>query len=157
MKAIYPGTFDPITHGHTDIVKRAAHLFDSVVVAVAKSHGKNPLFNLQERIALAQTVLQDLPQVEVIGFSGLLANFVREQQALVVVRGLRAVTDFEYEFQLAGMNSDLMPEVETVFLRTDTRYTYISATLVREVALLQGDVSHFVAPAVLSALKTRQQ
>jgi len=155
MKAIYPGTFDPITHGHTDIVKRAAHLFDEVVVAVAKSHGKNPLFNLDERIGLAETVLQDLPKVKVCGFSGLLADFVREQQALVVVRGLRAVTDFEYEFQLAGMNSELMPEVETVFLRTDTRYTYISATLVREVALLNGDVSPFVAPPVLEALKSR--
>ncbi len=155
MKAIYPGTFDPITHGHTDIVRRAAHLFDEVIVAVAKSHGKNPLFSLDERIELAQTVLKDLPGVKVCGFSGLLANFVREQQALVVVRGLRAVTDFEYEFQLAGMNSDLMPDVETVFLRTDTRYTYISATLVREVALLKGDVSQFVAPPVLQALNKR--
>ena len=155
MKAIYPGTFDPITHGHTDIVRRAAHLFDEVIVAVAKSHGKNPLFSLDERIELAQTVLKDLPGVKVCGFSGLLANFVHEQQALVVVRGLRAVTDFEYEFQLAGMNSDLMPDVETVFLRTDTRYTYISATLVREVALLKGDVSQFVAPPVLQALNKR--
>ncbi len=147
-RAIYPGTFDPLTRGHEDLVRRAAKLFDTIVVAVAASRGKNPIFDVDERLAIAREVLGHYPNVEVIGFSGLLVKFVEQQNADVVVRGLRAVTDFEYEFQMAGMNRHLMPDVETIFLTPTDKYQFISGTLVREIALLGGDVSQFVAPSV---------
>lgn len=156
-KAVYPGTFDPLTSGHEDIVRRAAGLFSEVVVAVADNTSKKPLFNLEERVELAATVLADCPNVRVVGFSGLLMQFVREQGAGVVVRGLRAVSDFEYEFQLAGMNRKLFPEVETLFLTPAEQYMFISASLVREIALLGGDVSQFVSPLVQEALQRKMR
>lgn len=148
-RAIYPGTFDPLTHGHEDLVRRASKLFGTVVVAVAASRGKNPIFDVDERLEIAREVLGHHANVEVTSFSGLLVNFVKQQNADVVVRGLRAVTDFEYEFQMAGMNRHLMPDVETIFLTPTDKYQFISGTLVREIALLGGDVSKFVAPPVL--------
>ncbi|HMM51336.1 MAG: pantetheine-phosphate adenylyltransferase [Burkholderiales bacterium] len=147
-RAIYPGTFDPLTRGHEDLVRRAAGLFDSLIVAVADSRGKNPIFSPDERLAIARETLSHHANVEIVGFSGLLVNFVRQQKADVVIRGLRAVSDFEYEFQMAGMNRHLMPEVETVFMTPTDKYQFISGTLVREIALLGGDVSKFVAPSV---------
>ncbi len=146
--AIYPGTFDPITLGHEDVVRRAARLFDEVIVAVAQSQSKKPLFNLDERVLLAAQVLADCPNVRVVGFSGLLMQFAREEGAQVVIRGLRAVSDFEYEFQLAGMNRHLYPEVETLFLTPSEQYMFISASLVREIAILGGDIGKFV-PAIV--------
>lgn len=154
-KAVYPGTFDPFTGGHEDLVRRASNLFDEVVVAVADSKGKQPLFSLDERVKIAQEVLGQFPNVSVKGFSGLLMDFIREQDANVVLRGLRAVSDFEYEFQLAGMNRNLYPDVETLFLTPAEQYTFISATMVREIALLGGDVSPFVNPIVLEHIKKR--
>lgn len=154
-KAIYPGTFDPITRGHEDVVRRAARLFDEVVVAVAKSHSKKPLFDLDERVALAAEVLADCPNVRVAGFSGLLMQFAREEGARVVIRGLRAVSDFEYEFQLAGMNRHLYPEVETIFLTPSEQYMFISASLVREIAVLGGDISKFVPSVVDAAIQQK--
>lgn len=151
-KAIYPGTFDPITLGHEDVVRRAARLFDEVVVAVAQSHSKRPLFSLEERVALAAKVLSDCPNVKVVGFSGLLMQFAREEGARVVIRGLRAVSDFEYEFQLAGMNRHLYPEVETLFLTPAEQYMFISASLVREIAQMGGDISKFVSPRVQQSI-----
>ncbi|ABE49005.1 MULTISPECIES: pantetheine-phosphate adenylyltransferase [Methylobacillus] len=148
LKVVYPGTFDPITRGHEDIVRRAAGLFDHVVVAVAKSPGKHPMFTLDERVDLASSILSDCPNVEVLGFSGLLMHFVREQGARAVVRGLRAVSDFEYEFQLAGMNRQLFPEMETIFLTPAEQHMFVSASLVREIAQLKGDISQFVSPLV---------
>lgn len=156
-RVLYPGTFDPITKGHTDLIERASRLFDQVVIAVAASPKKNPLFPLEQRVALAQEVTKHLPNVEVMGFSGLLAGFARTQQANVLLRGLRAVSDFEYEFQLANMNRQLAPEVESLFLTPSEKYSYISSTLVREIASLDGDVSKFVHPAVEQALKIRFQ
>jgi pantetheine-phosphate adenylyltransferase len=152
IKAIYPGTFDPITLGHEDVVRRAARLFDEVVVAVAQSHSKRPLFSLEERVALASKVLADCPNVKVVGFAGLLMQFAREEGARVVIRGLRAVSDFEYEFQLAGMNRHLYPEVETLFLTPAEQYMFISASLVREIAQLGGDISQFVSPMVKQSI-----
>ena len=152
IKAIYPGTFDPITHGHSDIVKRAAKLFDEIIVAVAANPNKTPAFSLEKRVALAQTVLIGVTNVTVCGFSGLLANLIRQCEAQVIIRGLRAASDFEYEFQLAGMNRTLIPEVETIFLTPSTQYTYISSSLVREIAALGGPVEEFVHPQVLAAL-----
>ncbi|MGD9943283.1 MAG: pantetheine-phosphate adenylyltransferase [Burkholderiaceae bacterium] len=146
--AIYPGTFDPMTRGHEDIVRRAARLFDRVVIGVAESRGKKPIFSLDERLAIAREVLADYKNVEVVGFSGLLVRFVQAQHGDVVIRGLRAVTDFEYEFQLAGMNRHLMPDVETIFMTPTDQYMFISGTLVREIALMGGDVTKFVAPSV---------
>lgn len=157
LSAIYPGTFDPITHGHTDIVARAARLFHHVIVGVALGHHKAPGFSLEERVQLARAVLAHIPNVTVQGFDGLLADFARQCQAQVIVRGLRAVSDFEYEFQLAGINRSLAPELETVFLPTSTGYTYISSSLVREIARLGGDVSAFVHPAVKDALLHRMR
>ncbi len=154
-RAIYPGTFDPLTRGHEDIVHRASKLFASVVVAVADSRGKRPIFALEERIAIAREVLASYPNVEVVGFSGLLVNLVRAQQADVVVRGLRAVTDFEYEFQLAGMNRQLMPDIETIFMTPTDQYQFISGTLVREIALMGGDVGKFVPPQVEVSLRKK--
>jgi pantetheine-phosphate adenylyltransferase len=153
--AVYPGTFDPLTRGHEDIVRRAAGLFSEVIVAVAENTSKKSSFTLQERVAMASEVLADCPNVRVMAFSGLLMQFVREQQARVVVRGLRAVSDFEYEFQLAGMNRKLYPEVETLFLTPAEQYMFISATLVREIAALGGDIRQFVPPLVEARLKEK--
>jgi pantetheine-phosphate adenylyltransferase len=146
--AVYPGTFDPITLGHEDVVRRATQLFDRVIVAVAAGHHKRALFSLQERIDMAREAVKDYPQVEVDSFSGLLRDFVVAQGAKAMVRGLRAVTDFDYEFQLAGMNRSLMPNVETVFLTPSDKYQFISSTFVREIASLGGEVEKFVSPAV---------
>jgi len=152
ITAIYPGTFDPITLGHADIARRAAALFDHVIVAVAAGEPKHPLFTLEERIALAETTLQNIDNVSVQGFDVLLAHFARQVNAQVFVRGLRAVSDFEYEFQLAGMNRNLIPEVETIFLTPATEYSYISSSLIKEIAKLNGPVQDFVHPDVMAAL-----
>ena len=151
--AVYPGTFDPITHGHTDLVSRAARVFDKVIVAIAESPHKVPFFSLERRIELAQSQLSDLDNIEIVGFSNLLVDFVQQKGATVIVRGLRAVSDFEYEFQLASMNRNLCEEVETMFLTPDEKFGFISSTLVREVARLGGDISQFVGPEVEIALK----
>jgi pantetheine-phosphate adenylyltransferase len=153
--AVYPGTFDPITNGHVDLAGRASPLFDRVIVAVADSSSKGPAFDLDARIELARTALADFPNVEVRGFSSLLAHFVEEIGAGVILRGLRAVSDFEYEFQLASMNRHLIPAAETLFLTPAEQYSFISSSLVREIARLGGDVSGFVHPAVQQALRTR--
>ena len=153
--AIYPGTFDPITRGHEDLVRRAASLFDKVVLAIAESPSKQPRFSLAERVEMAHEVLADLPNVEIVGFNSLLMKFVHERGAKVIVRGLRAVSDFEYEFQMAGMNRSVYPEVETVFLTPGEQYTFISATMVREIARLGGDVSKFVHPYVEKRLRAK--
>ena len=152
-RAVYPGTFDPITLGHEDLARRAARLFDHVILAVADSRTKRPFFSLDERVEMARYVLQDLHNVEVVGFSGLLMQFVQDRGARVVVRGLRAVSDFEYEFQLAGMNRGLYPDVETVFLTPGEQFMFISATIVREISVLGGDTSKFVPPYVGERLK----
>jgi pantetheine-phosphate adenylyltransferase len=151
--AVYPGTFDPITHGHTDLVTRAARVFEKVIVGIAESPHKTPFFNLEKRIGLAQTQIGHLGNIEIVGFSNLLVDFVRDCNANVIVRGLRAVSDFEYEFQLASMNRNLCEEVETMFLTPDERYGFISSTLVREVARLGGDVSKFVGAEIELAMK----
>ncbi len=153
--ALYPGTFDPITNGHSDLVARAELLFDKVVVAVAANPGKQPAFSLDERVAMAKQVLAGHERVEVIEFDSLLVQFAGKCGASVILRGLRAVSDFEYEFQLAGMNRHLAPEIETVFLTPSEQFAYISSSLVREVASLGGDVSDFVHPVVVSALAGR--
>lgn len=153
--AIYPGTFDPITKGHTDLVKRATKLFDKVIVAVAASPSKQPVFTLEERITMAEQVMAQLPRVQVLSLSGLLVDFARQHQAVAIIRGLRAVSDFDYEFQLAGMNRKLAPEVETLFLTPDEKYSYISSSLVREIAALGGDVKEFVHENVMAELKRR--
>ena len=155
IKAVYPGTFDPLTRGHEDLVRRASTLFDRLVVAIADSKAKRPFFTLPERIAMAREVLGDVKNVEVVGFSSLLTEFVKKQGARVVLRGLRAVSDFEYEFQLAGMNRNLYPEMETIFLTPSEQHMFISATLVREIALLGGDVTEFVHPTVAKKLKEK--
>ena len=155
--AVYPGTFDPITLGHADLARRASRLFDRVILAVADSRAKKPFFSLDERVEMASEVLKDLPNVEVLGFSGLLMKFVQEQGARVVVRGLRAVSDFEYEFQLAGMNRGLYPDVETVFLTPGEQFMFVSATIVREISVLGGDTSKFVPPFVGERLKVKIQ
>ncbi|HEY8569892.1 pantetheine-phosphate adenylyltransferase [Microbulbifer sp.] len=154
-KVVYPGTFDPITNGHMDLVERAARLFDHVVVAVAASTRKNPLFTLEERVELAQQELSHLDNIEVIGFDILLADLVRQLDAHGVVRGLRAVSDFEYEFQLANMNRQLAPQMESLFLTPAEHLSYISSSLVREIASLGGDVTKFVPPSVQKALKEK--
>ena len=155
VKAIYPGTFDPLTRGHEDLVRRASRLYDSLVVGVADSRAKRTFFTLQERVGMAREVLGDLKNVEVVGFDALLIDFVRSHNARVVLRGLRAVSDFEYEFQLAGMNRSLYPDLETVFLTPSEQHMFISATLVREIAALGGDVSKFVHPLVEKKLKEK--
>jgi pantetheine-phosphate adenylyltransferase len=152
---IYPGTFDPITHGHTDLIERAARLFKRVIVAVAANPGKAPVFAHKERIQLVKKVLASYKNVEVIGFDGLLVEFAKAQKTAVILRGLRAVSDFEYEFQLASMNRHLAPTLETVFLTPADQYSFISANLVREIAALGGDVSQFVHPVVAQALQKR--
>jgi len=154
-KAVYPGTFDPITRGHEDLVRRAAKLFDHIVLAVADSKAKRPMFTLSERIAIARDVLSDVKNVSVVGFSGLLMHFARKHNARVVVRGVRAVSDFDYEFQLAGMNRKMYPEVETMFMTPGEQYMFLSATLVREISVLGGDVSKFVSPLVAKRLKVK--
>lgn len=153
--AVYPGTFDPFTRGHEDLVRRAARLFDRVVIGVAESRGKQPLFSLAERVDIAREIVAVYPNVEVHGFDCLLMDFLQQQGANVILRGLRAVSDFEYEFQMAGMNRNLYPEVETVFLTPAEQYMFISATMVREIALLGGDVSKFVQPQVVARLAGR--
>ena len=155
IKAVYPGTFDPITRGHEDLVRRASALFVEVVVGVADSQSKGTFFTLEERVRLAREVLKPHRNVKVEGFRGLLMDFIREQDARVILRGLRAVSDFEYEFQMAGMNRNLHPDVETVFLTPADQYMFISATIVREIASLGGDVGKFVDPRVASALAAR--
>lgn len=145
---VYPGTFDPFTRGHEDLVRRAARIFDRVVVAVAVNAGKNPFFTLDERIELARLALAEAPEVEVVGFSGLLVDFVQTHQTCLVLRGLRAVSDFEYEFQLAGMNRRMKPDLETVFMTPADQYMFLSASMVREIARLGGDVRPFVAPLI---------
>ena len=153
--ALYPGTFDPITHGHTDLVSRAARVFDFVTVAIAESPHKTPFFSLEKRIELAESQLGHLKNIEIVGFSNLLVDFVKAKGAAVIVRGLRAVSDFEYEFQLASMNRNLCEDIETMFLTPDDQYGFISSTLVREVARLGGDVSQFVGAEIALALKER--
>ena len=153
--AVYPGTFDPLTRGHEDLVRRASMIFGTVILGVADSRAKRPFFTLTERVDIAREVLSDLPNVKVVGFSGLLINFIREHNARVILRGLRAVSDFEYEFQLAGMNRNLYPDVETVFLTPSEQHMFISATLVREIATLGGDVSKFVHPLVRDKLREK--
>ena len=153
--AIYPGTFDPITNGHQDLVHRAARLFDHVIVAVAQSSAKNTRFDVETRVEFARTSLADRPNVEIDSFGGLLVHFAQARGASVILRGLRAISDFDYEFQLAGMNRRLAPEVETVCLTSDERFSYVSSSLVREIATLGGDVSPFVHPAVEAALRER--
>lgn len=151
--AVYPGTFDPITNGHSDLIARASGLFDEVIVAVARDTAKRTVCDLDQRVSLAKLVLADLENVRVQAFSGLLMNFCHEISANVVIRGLRAVSDFEYEFQLAGMNRRLAPDVETIFLTPSEQYAFISSTLVREIAALGGDVSEFVHPEVMRVLQ----
>ena len=151
--AIYPGTFDPITNGHIDLVERAARMFDHIILAVAESPKKRPLFDMDTRVDLAKDVLSHLHNVEVVGFSNLLADFVKEKRANIILRGLRAVSDFEYEFQLANMNRVLAPNVESLFLTPAEKYSFVSSTIVREVSALGGDISTLVNPKVAAALK----
>ncbi len=152
---VYPGTFDPFTRGHEDLVRRAARLFDRVIVGVADSESKGPFFTTAERVAMAREVVAPFGNVEVGAFSSLLMDFVHAQGARVILRGLRAVSDFEYEFQMAGMNRNLYPEVETLFLTPAEQYMFVSATIVREIAKFGGDVSQFVHPAVMARLKAK--
>lgn len=154
-RAVYPGTFDPLTRGHEDLVRRASRLFSEVVVAIADSQTKRPFLTLDERVAMAREILAEFSNVRVVGFSGLLRDFLRELEANIILRGLRAVSDFEYEFQLAGMNRRLLPEVETLFLTPSDEYLFISASMVREIATLGGDISEFVHPMVSARLNAK--
>lgn len=156
-RAIYPGTFDPITNGHADLIERAANMFSEVIVAIAANPSKQPLFNLEERVALITEVCSHLKNVKVTGFNGLLATFAKDNDADILIRGLRAVSDFEYEFQLANMNRRLNPDLESVFLTPSEENSFISSTLVKEVAMHNGDVSQFCHPSVYAALKERQK
>jgi pantetheine-phosphate adenylyltransferase len=155
--AMYPGTFDPITNGHNDLVRRAASIFDRLVVAIAANPNKAPMFSLEQRVEMARSVLTDVHNVEVRGFVGLTVDFARQNGLTVIVRGLRAVSDFEFEFQLANMNRHISPEIETVFMTPQEQYTFISSTLVREIAVLGGNVSEFVHPLVEVELKRHRQ
>jgi pantetheine-phosphate adenylyltransferase len=155
LTAVYPGTFDPMTLGHEDLMRRAAGLFDRLILAVAAGHHKRTMFSVDERLDIAREIASPYKNVEVMPFRGLLRDFMVEQGGKVVIRGLRAVSDFEYEFQMAGMNRQLMPEVETVFMTPSDQFQFVSATFVREIATLGGDVSKFVAPSVLLRLKER--
>jgi len=151
--AVYPGTFDPITNGHQDLVRRAAGVFERVIVAIASNPNKAPMFPLEQRVSMAKQVLGDIPNVEVMGYAGLTVDFARQHGVQVVVRGLRAVSDFEFEFQLANMSRHLMRDLETVFLTPQEQFTFISSTLVREMAILGGDVKEFVHPLVAAELR----
>ena len=155
MTAIYPGTFDPMTKGHEDLMGRASRLFDKLILAVAAGHHKRTMFTIAERLDIATEIARPYPNVEVIAFRGLLSDFVLQNRGDVVVRGLRAVSDFDYEYQMAGMNRHLMPDVETLFLTPSDQYQFVSGTFVREIATLGGDVSKFVAPSVLARLQER--
>ena len=155
ITAIYPGTFDPITNGHSDLVQRATRMFERVIVAVAANPGKTPAFSLEERVAMARTALAGVDDVEVCGFDTLLVEFSKGKKAQVILRGLRALSDFEFEFQLAGMNRKLAPGIETVFMMPAEQYTYLSSSVVREIASLGGDVAEFVHPEVARALRKR--
>jgi pantetheine-phosphate adenylyltransferase len=155
IRAVYPGTFDPLTRGHEDLVRRASRLFGTLVLGIADSRAKRTFFTLNERIDIAREVLADVKNLTIVGFTGLLSDFVRQQDARVVLRGLRAVSDFEYEFQLAGMNRDLYPDMETIFLTPGEQHMFISATLVREIATLGGDVTKFVHPSVRAKLAAK--
>ncbi len=155
IRAVYPGTFDPLTRGHEDLVRRAATLYSALIVGVADSKAKRTFFTLHERVEMAREVLGDLNNVQVVGFGGLLIDFIRQHDARVVLRGLRAVSDFEYEFQLAGMNRSLYPDFETMFLTPSAQHMFISATLVREIATLGGDVAKFVHPLVGKRIATK--
>jgi pantetheine-phosphate adenylyltransferase len=157
LTAVYPGTFDPMTLGHEDLVRRASNLFERLILAVAAGHHKRTMFSVGERLEIATELCAKYPNVEVVSFRGLLRDFVVEQGGKVVVRGLRAVSDFEYEFQMAGMNRQLMPEVETLFLTPSDQFQFVSGTFVREIATLGGDVSKFVSPSVLDRLTDRVQ
>lgn len=156
ITAVYPGTFDPITNGHFDLIERAARFYDRLVIAVADNRNKNTLFSLEKRVELACLVTQNIPNVEVIGFSGLLVDFVQSVKGNVLLRGLRAVSDFEYEFQLASMNRKLAPDIETMFMTPAEQYAFISSSLVREISALGGDVTEFVHPKVAQALQQAQ-
>ena len=155
QRAIYPGTFDPMTKGHVDLIERACNLFDEIVVAIAASEAKNPLFTLDERIKIAEKIFESNEKVKVIGFSGLLVDLAKDNDAKILIRGLRVVADFEYEFQLANMNRAMMPELESVFLTPKEQYSYISSSLVKEICKMGGDVSEFVDPISLSELKRK--
>ena len=155
QRAVYPGTFDPMTMGHVDLVKRASKLFDSVIIAIASSDSKKPMFSLEERIEIGNKIFADDPKVEVVGFSGLLVNFAKENDANILIRGLRVVADFEYEFQLANMNRAMSPDIESVFLTPKEEYSYISSSLVKEIATMGGDVTRFVDPMTLEALNQK--
>jgi pantetheine-phosphate adenylyltransferase len=155
--AVYPGTFDPITNGHRDLVRRAAGMFERVVVAIAANPGKAPMFSLEERVRLARMVVEDLPNVSVMGYSGLTVDFAHEHKLSIIVRGLRAVSDFEFEFQLANMTRHLSREVETVFLTPQEQFTFISSTLIREIATYGGNVSEFVDPRVAAELAKKRR
>ena len=155
QKAVYPGTFDPMTMGHVDLVKRASKLFDSVIIAIASSDSKKPMFSLEERIEIGNKIFADDPKVEVVGFSGLLVNFAKDNDANILIRGLRVVADFEYEFQLANMNRAMSPDIESVFLTPKEEYSYISSSLVKEIATMGGDVTRFVDPVTLDALNQK--
>ena len=155
QRAIYPGTFDPMTKGHIDLIERACNLFDKIVIAIAASEAKNPLFTLDERIKIAEKIFESNEKVTVIGFSGLLVDLAKDNDAKILIRGLRVVADFEYEFQLANMNRAMMPELESVFLTPKEQYSYISSSLVKEICKMGGDVSEFVDPISLSELKRK--
>ena len=155
QRAVYPGTFDPMTMGHVDLVKRASKLFDSVIIAIASSDSKKPMFSLEERIEIGNKIFADDPKVEVVGFSGLLVNFAKENDANILIRGLRVVADFEYEFQLANMNRAMSPDIESVFLTPKEEYSYISSSLVKEIATMGGDVTRFVDSVTLDALNQK--
>ena len=156
VTALYPGTFDPITNGHVDLVERATRMFDKVIISIAENKRKNPLFSLEQRIEFARAQFANNPQVDVIGFNILLIDFAHQQNATVLVRGLRAVADFEFEFQLASMNRHLAPDIESVYLMPSEQYAFISSSLVKEVARLGGDVAKYVSPEVFAALQTSQ-
>ena len=155
QRAIYPGTFDPMTKGHVDLIERACKLFDEIVIAIAASEAKNPLFTLDERIQIAEKIFEGNNKVKVVGFSGLLVDLAKDNNAKILIRGLRVVADFEYEFQLANMNRAMMPELESVFLAPKEQYSYISSSLVKEICKMGGDVSEFVDPISLSELKRK--
>ena len=155
QRAVYPGTFDPMTMGHVDLVRRASKLFDSVIIAIASSDSKKPMFSLEERIEIGNKIFADDPKVEVVGFSGLLVNFAKDNDANILIRGLRVVADFEYEFQLANMNRAMSPDIESVFLTPKEEYSYISSSLVKEIATMGGDVTRFVDPVTLETLNQK--